>query len=651
MVRVSNIVKAAIALVLMVLMLIFISSNRVLFGVGMNFEEFQYKILYVYAIGVFVLLLIDRRMLLKGMYNAIGICAIAAVPFLLTQLSMTLAGDSEYAFPIYMVNVLLYFIPVVVFYIITNSLSVSATLAIVTGVLFNLTSFVLNNLRGTPFVPTDILAVETAAKVAGNYEFTPSWELVSAAVMTVFALVMVWSFPVKIKYKRSAIINRCASAVFLGVVVLVFSAINFKNISMDVFDQYHANNTHGTAYSFFINCCKMSLEKPARYSERGLLEMLNNMQPGPAPEQKPNIVVVMNESYADLKVIGDFKTTLPYNKFFMSLDKNTVRGDLIVSPFGGYTCNSEFEFLSGLSMGLLPMGGTPYLQYINKKCSYFLPEYLKSIGYTTIALHPYFARCWNRNTVYPLMGFDKFISIDNMGAYQDASKFEYMRSYMSDNTSYSALINQFQTKKPDERLFIFNVTMQNHGGYTYGGYDFDNDVRITDMRGSYPQTEQYLSLIRRSDKAFEMLIDYFKSYSEPTVVVMFGDHQPGVESEFYEELYGASLDELSGEQIVERYRIPFVIWTNYDQESKTDVKTSLNYLSDYVLESAGLPKSKINMFHDTVKGEVPAINAQGHFTADGKWTGNNTETSAALKNYADLEYFMLTHKVGKDETP
>ena len=651
MIRVSNVVKTVIGVVLMVAMLIFINKSKVLFGLGMNFEEFQYRILYVYAIGVLVLLMIDRRLLLKGMYNALGICAIVAVPFIMMQLSMLMAGDSEYAFAIYMINVLLYFIPIVVFFIITNNLSVSATLAIVLGVLFNTTSYVLNNLRGTPFVPTDILAVGTAAKVVGNYEFTPSWELVSATVMTAFAIVMVWSFPIKLKYRRSAIINRCSAAVFLGIVVTVFSAVNFKNISMDVFDQYHANNTHGTAYSFFINCCKMTLEKPQGYNDKQILQMLNGMEEEPLPEEKPNIIVIMNESYADLKVVGDFKTNIPYNKFFMSLEKNTVRGNLIVSPFGGYTCNSEFEFLSGLSMGLLPMGGTPYLQYINKKGIYFLPEYMNSLGYTTIALHPYYARCWNRNTVYPLLGFDKFISIDNMDKYQDANQFEYMRSYMSDNTSYSALINQFETKKDDERLFLFNVTMQNHGGYTYGGYDFDNDVRITNMRGSYPQTEQYLSLIRRSDKALEILIDYFKNYKEPTVIVMFGDHQPGVELDFYEELYGASLDELSSEQILNRYKIPFIIWTNYEQESKSDVNTSLNYLSDYVLESAKLPKSKINMFHDTVKDDIPCINAQGHYDANGEWKANNVDASEALKKYQALEYFMLTHKAGKDETP
>ncbi len=651
MIKISNIIKAAIGLVLMIAMIVFVSINRFFFGVGVDFERGQYCLLYVLSIGVFLLMLIDRRIIFDKLYKILAVVSIAAIPFILMQISMMLAGKSEYTIPLYMMNVFLYAIVIVVMFVFTNSLSVSATAAIVIGSLFNIASYVLNNLRGTPFIPTDLLALNTAVRVAGNYEFTLEWPLISAIVMSVFAIVLAWSFPIKIEYRHSRIINRCAAAGLFGIIAIVFSIVNFSNINIDVFDQYHANNTHGTAYSFFINLCKMKLEKPEDYNEADVEAMLASIKEDEPARDKTNVIVIMNESYSDLSVVGDFKTNIPYNKFFNSLEKNTVRGHVLVSPFGGYTCNSEFEFLSGLSMGLLQSGVTPYLQYINKKCTYFLPEYMNSLGYKTIALHPYYARCWNRETVYPLMGFDEFISIENMDDYQNPSEFESIRSYLSDNTSYSALIHQFEIKDDDERLFLFNVTMQNHGGYTFEGASFTNDVQITSMKGNYPQTEQYLSLLKRSDSAFELLIDYFKNYDEPTVIVMFGDHQPGIEQEFYEELYGKSLDELSTDELLRRYEIPFVIWTNYKQESKNDVETSLNYLSNYVMESANLPKSKIISFQDTVKDSVPIINASVHLDADGEWKSNDVKDSDALKSYADLEYYMLTHKPSDKDIP
>ena len=120
-----------------------------------------------------------------------------------------------------------------------------------------------------------------------------------------------------------------------------------------------------------------------------------------------------------------------------------------------------------------------------------------------------------------------------------------------------------------------------------------------------------MSLIKESDKAFEELVRYLKNYDEPTIVVMFGDHQPAVEQEFYEELYGKSLSKLSTEELQQRYKIPFVIWANYDIESQDDLKTSPNYLSDLLLDTANVPKNEIENFTSEVRNDVPQINANG----------------------------------------
>lgn len=157
------------------------------------------------------------------------------------------------------------------------------------------------------------------------------------------------------------------------------------------------------------------------------------------------------------------------------------------------------------------------------------------------------------------MGFDEFISFDNIKKYMDEDDIEYVRYYVSDRTSFKLVTDQLENKKPGEKMFLFNVTMQNHGGYTYDGGEFPT-VTISNLQGHYKEAEQYLSLIKESDKAFEELVRYLKNYNEPTIVVMFGDHQPAVEQEFYEELYGKSLSKLSTEELQQRYKIPFVIW-------------------------------------------------------------------------------------------
>ena len=141
---------------------------------------------------------------------------------------------------------------------------------------------------------------------------------------------------------------------------------------------------------------------------------------------------------------------------------------------------------------------------------------------------------------------------------------------------------KFLYEKEDwEREFIFNITMQNHGGYEYE--DFPAEVRLKNMKGKYPKTEQYLTCIKYSDMSLELLINQLKNFKEPVIVVMFGDHQPSVEEEFYEELYGADLDDLTNEELSRRYITPFMIWANYDIKEATGVKTSPSFLSNLIM--------------------------------------------------------------------
>jgi phosphoglycerol transferase MdoB-like AlkP superfamily enzyme len=122
--------------------------------------------------------------------------------------------------------------------------------------------------------------------------------------------------------------------------------------------------------------------------------------------QKPNIIVIMNESYGDFSVLGSaLRTNVPVTPFADSLTENTVRGYALTSIFGGTTANAEFEFLTGFSMSGVPEGSCPYQQYINAP-TLSLARLLGEYGYETFATHPYFASGWIRTAVYPRLGFE-----------------------------------------------------------------------------------------------------------------------------------------------------------------------------------------------------------------------------------------------------
>ena len=418
-------------------------------------------------------------------------------------------------------------------------------------------------------------------------------------------------------------------------------SVNVELFDISQFDQYYANLNYGAAFGFYANASKMGLKKHDTYSTDHLNYLLDAYeQDRTVPAEKPNVVVIMNESFSDLAAVGEFDTNIPYLQFTNSLSKNTKKGQLMVSPFGGITCNSEYEFLTGMNVGLLSPGAMPYMQMMFDDVPYSMVSHMKALGYHTTAFHPFAKNGWNREKVYKYFGFDEFIGIDEMGEYDpDPSE---LRSYVSDVSDYDTVLNYLRSDAPGVRQFIFNVTIQNHGGYQYPYPYFKEDVTLSGMDGSYPQTEQYLTLMKNSDEALEYFIGELKKLDEPTIILLFGDHQPGVEREFYEELYGKTLEQLTSEELARRYFVPFIIWANYDIEKEEDIHTSPCFLGGKLLDAAGLPKSRVHMYLDDIQTIVRQLNPLGWYESDGTW--HYSPMTAALDSYYDMQYAILKNQ-------
>ena len=363
------------------------------------------------------------------------------------------------------------------------------------------------------------------------------------------------------------------------------------------------------------------------------------------PSVKPNIIAIMCESYADLTCIEDFATSKEVTPFYDSVSDNVIKGNIYVSTYGGGTANSEFEFLTGNTMAFLPNGSVPYQQYIDAPTG-SIAQILDSNGYLTYAVHPFEASGWNRTEVYEDFGFDQFLSET------DFVNPSIMRRYISDTSSYSKLIELFNNKPEGQPIFLFNVTMQNHGGYTQEYSNFTNDVTLPDFPGEYPETEQYLSLIHQSDEALEELITYFSTVDEPTVICFFGDHLPSLKNGFYEELLGKELSDLSSEEMLKLYQTPFLIWANYDINEQSIDKMSANYLSTLLLQTAGIELPDYNQKLSDLYQSYPVINSMAVISSDGTVYPS---VSAAPENdgfdaYAILQYNNLFDKNRRDAT-
>jgi phosphoglycerol transferase MdoB-like AlkP superfamily enzyme len=308
--------------------------------------------------------------------------------------------------------------------------------------------------------------------------------------------------------------------------------------------------------------------------------------------------------------------------------------------FGAKTPNSEWEFLTGNTMAFLPSGSVVYQQYIGETPT-SLVSTLKNDGYTCVAMHPYYATGWSRNTVYPTLGYDEMYFLE------DFDQSRVIRDYISDEELYDKIIERYENSGTREKLYIMGITMQNHGGYTQSYDNFPETVYKIGQ--SYTDANQYLSLVHESDKALEKLITYFEGVTDPVEIVFFGDHQPSLTSDFYPLLNGKGLSGLSEDELEALYTVPFFIWTNYETEAEEVEITSLNFLSTMALERAGIALPAYNQFLLDMQEVVPAINSRGYYS---KENGSYIHVDEAVGDEAEWisRYRILQYNSMFDES-
>ena len=539
--------------------------------------------------------------------------------------------------------------------------------------LAGLANYYVLSFRSAPIMPWDILSVKTAASVADNYDY--SLEPRAMAVLAAFLVLLV----IESRFKAKALGNWKKRLMFVLLPAVMIGGYT-KMVQNDTFIREFGlydklftptvmSRRCGNTVAFLMEMEYLIVEKPAGYSaskeadkyqQAAGDDALQAALADPESVNRPNIIVIMNEAFSDLSVLGELVTNEDYMPFIRSLQQgaeNTVTGYANVSVLGGNTANSEFEFLTGGSMAFLPQGSVVYQQYLKQEMPN-LVSYLKDLGYSTVAMHPYNASGWERDRVYPMMGFDEFISLKNFGMARR------LRKYVTDEACYDRIIDLYEKKDENEPLFVFNVTMQNHSSYTE---QFDNFTPGIAAEGTNSDAlNMYLSLMKESDRAFEELVNYFAQAEEDTIILFFGDHQPtSYVSNPVFRANGIDPNNLTDEQNMLRYKVPYVLWSNFDmkgdvaeaggsegisfagtvEEATAEAsvaagETSLNYLALDVLEASGLPIPAAMSSLEEVRGEYPVVTAIGVVDKEGNLL-EAKECAEGLRAYQSQLYYLL----------
>ncbi len=557
--------------------------------------------------------------------------------------------------PVQHLNIVFYWILALLFLGIFGR--IRTALMVLTGffMIFGLANYYVLTFRGTPIMPWDLYSLSTAASVAGNFDYS----LKKDTLFVLAGFLVLLAAESRIKYKGNGNLVKRLVLLVLPLFLLIGYAKTVQSDSFvlnfglydKLFTPTYMHKRDGGAVAFLMEMEYLNVDKPEGYSAGKAEQLLEeNSSPqleaalaDPQSINRPNIIVIMNEAFSDLSVLGEFKTNEDYMPYVRSLmqEEDVQSGWLNVSVLGGNTATTEFEFLTGHSMAFLPQGSVAYQQYLKKEGT-FLPSYLKSLGYSTIAIHPYYASGWERDRVYPLLGFDEFLDIKRFSGSRK------IRSYISDSACYDRIISLYKNKEEGNPLFVFNVTMQNHSGYADEFDNFKPNIEIEGMESK--ELSQYLSLIKRSDASFQRLITYFEQQEEDTLILFFGDHQPTtyVTNPIVRNS-GMDPQSLTMEETLLKYKVPYLIWSNFDMDNgRTVGETSVNYLAIDVLESCGLPLTEYLSCLKEIREDYPVItsmqirDAEGNLCMDGEKTEEERKKDEeALLPYQTLQYYQL----------
>ena len=460
-----------------------------------------------------------------------------------------------------------------------------------------LIEYYLWKFRGDFLLPSDLRAVGTAVTVMKNYDYELSPEALYSVVYFLFFIVL--GSRIRIRMHKWIHIGVSAAAMLLigswYYTVMDTPSPLGKELVINYWQIGNTRNLNGACLSYFLLAKDSHPDMPENYSEKAVQVIAQN-----AVEQyevsdnsrkdgkKPAIIMIMNEAWSDLRVLGNLETTEAWMPFTESLTENTLHGNLYVSILGGLTANTEFEALTGDSLALLATGVVPYQNQVQHDMA-SLARVLKNQGYTSVAMHPSGSGAWSRNKVYSYFGFDDFI---HQGVWE--TPFEYVGNFISDACNFNEIIRRYEEREKSVPFFLFDVTIQNHGDYDYISNNTPADMGVVQVgetlaeeMKSVTEAQSYLNLVKTTDDAFRDFVMYFEQVEEPVIICMFGDHQPRLSDDFYDSIFEGQ-DLSQREQNLRKYVVPYIIWANYEVDWREYGNMSANYIPAVLMECAGL---------------------------------------------------------------
>ncbi len=512
--------------------------------------------------------------------------------------------------------------------------------------------------REDPFMPTDIILGAEAANIASSYTFETV--VIAMGVFLIIVGVLVGLFVRSTKIGWKACVAVCATMVICGFGSwqFIYKNRNLYNTFTVRGSEYNATvvyESRGFVYSFLVDFNLLDYSEPDGYDDAAAAALIAEYDDETtAGKQYPHVIAVMSEAFLDVTKIDAIQFVDGFDPVdnINRLRQDGYYGESVMPATGGGTCNSEFDFLTGHNTysisGSLP---SAYKTIIRHNTDSIVWRF-KDAGYTTEALHPYYSYFYNRNNVYRYLGFDDFISVE------DLPEIDPTGPFTEDAYTGNKIIELFEDHlaASSDPYFNFTITIQNHGSYP--DYDIGRPQCIEQGAlddSDYYTLNNYIYNLNDADEMLGMLADYASNSDEPFVIVFFGDHIPslGAARKVYNDLgYIMGAESGTAEGNMEVFTTNFLVWSNDAADellanngdgipTEYAGKLSIGYLGARLLHFIGVPAGGYLNFVNETSYELPVLMNYFMMTPGGYSTVDVVSDWDCYKNYRNLQYYKL----------
>lgn len=500
-------------------------------------------------------------------------------------------------------------------------------------------------LRGDPFMPWDLMLQKEAGNILAHLNISIdiiTWSIIAVLLLITISMLLLKPQKLKWQYRLAgSLICIGAGALFMHSTYLHKENLDKMAIEDIFWNQIRNYEINGFLTGFGININNAIIKAPTGYNEKNVNRIIDEyMEAVPvfsdteSKKARPNIIFIMNEALWDPTLFSDIEYSRDPIPTINKIREEGASGWLLVPGYGGGTSNTEFEVLTGHSMSFFPTGSMAYQQYIKGPLD-SMASYLTGKGYRAIAIHPYQKWFWDRENVYPYLGFEDFISDE------DFVEPEKRGAFISDMEASYEIIRQYEKDK-GKPFFNYTVTMQNHGPYNDNRYGEDT-IKIKGGNLSKESTdilETFTQGVKDADEALKYLMDYFQKVDEPTIIVMFGDHLPMLGNDYsvYKEANYIS-ETITPEDNKKLHLTPLVIWNNYNNKQEDIGVINASYLGGYLMKYANIEMplyfNFLNQLHEALPSYIKGLSIEKD--------GTTSETLSAQQESIRQKYWMLQY--------